>query len=32
MQFEPQFSKDSVAYDTVKIDSILHARLVNFPN
>jgi hypothetical protein len=31
MQFEPQFSKDSVAYDTVKIDSILHARLVNFP-
>ncbi|HJS00416.1 MAG TPA: hypothetical protein VJ780_05740 [Flavobacterium sp.] len=31
MQFEPQFSKDSVAYDTIKIDSILHARLVNFP-
>jgi hypothetical protein len=31
MQFEPQFSKDSVAYDTVKIDSILNARLVNFP-
>jgi hypothetical protein len=31
MQFEPQFSKDSVAYDTIKIDSILHARLINFP-
>ncbi|WP_379774492.1 hypothetical protein [Flavobacterium sp. GCM10022190] len=31
MQFEPHFPKDSVAYDTIKIDSILHARLVNFP-
>lgn len=31
MQFEPQFSKDSTVYDTIKIDSILHARLVNFP-
>jgi len=31
MKFEPQFPKDSVAYDTVKIDSILKARLVNFP-
>jgi hypothetical protein len=31
MQFEPQFPKDSVAYDIVKIDSILHARLVEFP-
>ena len=31
MQFEPLFSKDSVAYDTVKIDSILKARLVDFP-
>lgn len=31
MQFQPQFPKDSVAYDTIKIDSILHARLVNFP-
>ena len=29
--FEPQFSKDSVAYDTVKIDSILRAKLVDFP-
>ncbi|KAF2334471.1 hypothetical protein [Flavobacterium daemonense] len=31
MKFEPQFPKDSVAYDTVKVDSILHARLVDFP-
>jgi hypothetical protein len=31
MQFEPQFPKDSVAYDTIKIDSILKARLVGFP-
>ncbi|WP_066312709.1 hypothetical protein ACRASX_06145 [Flavobacterium sp. TMP13] len=31
MTFEPQFPKDSVAYDTIKIDSILHARLVDFP-
>ena len=31
MKFEPQFPKDSVAYDTIKIDSILHARLVGFP-
>lgn len=31
MKFEPQFSNDSVAYDTIKIDSILHARLVDFP-
>ncbi len=31
MQFEPQYPKDSVAYDTIKIDSILHARLVDFP-
>ncbi len=29
--FEPLFPKDSVAYDTVKIDSILKARLVDFP-
>ncbi len=29
--FEPQFPKDSVAYDTVKIDSILRSKLVNFP-
>ena len=31
MKFEPQFPKDSVAYDKVKIDSILRARLVDFP-
>ncbi|MEO8254275.1 MAG: hypothetical protein ABI554_07780 [Flavobacterium sp.] len=31
MQFEPQFPKDSTAYDTIKIDSILNARLVGFP-
>lgn len=31
MDFEPQFPKDSVAYDTIKIDSILRIRLVNFP-
>ena len=31
MKFEPQFPKDSVAYDTIKIDSILKARLVGFP-
>ena len=31
MQFEPQFSNDSVAYDTIKIDSILHVKLVDFP-
>lgn len=31
LQFEPQFPKDSVAYDTVKIDSILRDRLADFP-
>ncbi len=31
MEFEPQFPKDSVAYDTIKIDSILRARLIDFP-
>ncbi|WP_309840506.1 hypothetical protein [Flavobacterium sp. 2755] len=31
MKFEPEFRKDSVAYDTIRIDSILHARLVDFP-
>ena len=31
MEFEPQFPKDSVACDTIKIDSILRIRLVNFP-
>mgnify|MGYP003514543136 FL=1 len=31
MQFERQFPKDSVAYDKIKIDSILKVRLVDFP-
>ncbi|WP_144891275.1 hypothetical protein [Flavobacterium tiangeerense] len=31
MQFEPQFPKDSIAYDKIKIDSILKVRLVDFP-
>ncbi len=31
IKFEPEFQKDSVAYDTIRIDSILHARLVDFP-
>lgn len=31
MKFEPQFPRDSVAYDKIEIDSILKARLVGFP-
>lgn len=31
IQFDPQFPKDSVAYDKTKIDSILKIRLVDFP-
>lgn len=31
LKFEPQFPADSLAYDKIKIDSILHARLVDFP-
>jgi len=31
MQFEPQFSKDTIAYDSIKIDSILKLKLVDFP-
>jgi len=31
LMFEPLFPKDSVAYDKIKIDSILKARLVGFP-
>ncbi|MCI9845138.1 hypothetical protein [Flavobacterium pectinovorum] len=31
INFEPQFPKDSVTYDTIKIDSILRARLIDFP-
>lgn len=30
IQFEPQFP-DSTTYDTVKMDSILQARLIDFP-
>lgn len=29
--FEPLFPKDSVAYDTIRIDSILHQKLKDFP-
>jgi len=31
LEFEPQFPKDSLAYDKIKIDSILRSRLVGFP-
>lgn len=31
LEFQPEFPKDSVAYDTIKIDSILRTRLVDFP-
>src|SRR5436190_19594248 len=31
IRFEPQFAKDTQAYDTIKIDSILRARLVDLP-
>ncbi|MGA9637131.1 hypothetical protein [Flavobacterium sp.] len=31
IQFEPLFPKDTGTYDTVKIDSILKSRLVDFP-
>lgn len=31
LQFEPQLSKDSTAYNKVKIDSILRVRLQDFP-
>jgi hypothetical protein len=31
LKFEPQIPVDSVKYDAVKVDSILKARLVNFP-
>lgn len=31
MKFEPQFPKDTVTYDTIKIDSILKVKLVDFP-
>ncbi|MGO4772510.1 hypothetical protein ACEN2I_12665 [Flavobacterium sp. W22_SRS_FK3] len=31
LKFEPQFPKDSVTYDTIRMDSILRARLIDFP-
>ncbi|MEO0039051.1 MAG: hypothetical protein RIQ59_2262 [Bacteroidota bacterium] len=31
LQFEPQFPSDTIAYDTIKIDSILKIKLVDFP-
>lgn len=31
LKFEPLFHKEPVVYDTIQIDSILHARLVDFP-
>ncbi len=31
IKFEPQFPNDSVAYDKVKIDSILVSKLIDFP-
>ena len=31
LEFEPQFPSDSLAYDKIKIGSILHARLTDFP-
>ena len=31
LKFEPQFEKDAKVYDTIKIDSILHARLIDLP-
>ncbi len=31
LQFEPQFIKDSISFNFSKIDSVLHARLIDFP-
>lgn len=31
LEFEPQFPEDSTAYNKIKIDSILKARLIDFP-
>lgn len=31
LTFEPQFPQDSVGYSTIKIDSIIKNRLVDFP-
>ncbi|MES2484667.1 MAG: hypothetical protein V4581_01785 [Bacteroidota bacterium] len=31
LKFEPQFPRDSTSYDKAKVDSIITARLVDFP-
>ena len=31
LKFEPQVPQDSISYDKVKVDSIINARLVDFP-
>ncbi|MDD3004237.1 hypothetical protein [Flavobacterium sp.] len=31
IDFEPQFPQDSVAYDTIKMDSLLNEKLKDFP-
>ncbi|PXY41574.1 hypothetical protein DMB65_06360 [Flavobacterium cheongpyeongense] len=31
LKFEPQFPKDSATYDTISMDSIIRARLIDFP-
>jgi hypothetical protein len=31
LEFEPQFPEDSTAYNKIKIDSVLKARLIDFP-
>ena len=31
IEFEPQFPQDSVAYDKIKIDSLLNEKLKDFP-
>lgn len=31
LKFEPQVTQDSISYDKVKVDSIINARLVDFP-
>ena len=31
LKFEPQVTADSINYDKVKVDSIINARLVDFP-
>jgi hypothetical protein len=31
IQFKPQFQKDSIAFDRLKIDSLLNSRLIDLP-